>query len=355
MLTSSRKNTDRPSFLGYSQSSGTEEEDEQVRVCISLLGELQLWLEMNGTRVSVPIKSHRRQELLAYLAAIAPERQDRVSSGRILTDVFEHIAPGADVDNLRGLFQKHTQLLRKEVNEVAQSANFPKVQLFQFEKVDNSSTKWWLAKECKVVDLAAITECYEQMEVAKEAGEPTEGRLEDACNQLIRIYQSYQGDFLEKHLEQDEFYDADWIRIPFTRYRDMYLQALWDAALLEHTRAMLTTITNQERYRYAKRAASLYRMYALHAPKNPDLDLNAKKNRRQSERALRGYLRMCLWLKDGQGADDCYALYERIMKEEVSDWKPMAATVELLRMVRQQTGQQIPMLSLHQLSAPEAD
>ncbi|MBV9228897.1 MAG: hypothetical protein JOZ18_06260, partial [Chloroflexi bacterium] len=89
-------------------------QETTVQICISLLGEMQVWLEMNGEKVEFPLKSHRRQELLAYIATMAPERSKRISSGRILTDVFEHIAPGADVANLRLLFQKHTQLLRKE-------------------------------------------------------------------------------------------------------------------------------------------------------------------------------------------------------------------------------------------------
>src|SRR2546430_557358 len=80
----------------------------KIQICISLLGEMKTWLDIDGKQIELPIKSNRRQELLAYLATLAPERSKRVASGRILTDVFEHIAPTADVSNLRLLFQKHT-------------------------------------------------------------------------------------------------------------------------------------------------------------------------------------------------------------------------------------------------------
>jgi hypothetical protein len=309
-----------------------------AQFCISLLGEIRIWLEQSGTQVEVPVKSHRRLELLAYIATVAPERSKRVSSGRILTDVFEHIAPRADVDNLRNLFQKHVQLLRKEVNEIAQQAGFPKMKLFQYEKVDNSSTKWWLSEECRVVDLPIVRFLHEQVEAAREQ-EAASTELDTASDQLIRFYQAYQGDYLEQHLLTEEFGDAEWAQVPFTEYREMYLQALWEAAVLAHSNSMQLNLTDQQRYKYAKRAALLYKTYALHSPKHRDLDLNAKKSRRQSERALRGYLRMCRWLMDAQGADEGYSTYEGLMAQEFPEWKPNVTTVEILRTIRQHTGE----------------
>ncbi len=321
-----------------------------AQFCISLLGEIRIWLEQSGTQVAVPIKSHRRLELLAYIATVAPERAKRVSSGRILTDVFEHIAPRADVDNLRNLFQKHVQLLRKEVNETAQQAGFPKMKLFQYEKVDNSSTKWWLSEECRVVDLPIVRFLHEQVEAAREQ-EAASTELDTASDQLIRFYQSFQGDYLEQHLLTEEFGDAEWAQVPFTEYREMYLQALWEAAVLAHSNSMQINLTDQQRYKYARRAALLYKTYALHSPKHRDLDLNAKKSRRQSERALRGYLRMCRWLMDAQGADEVYSTYEGLMAQEFPEWKPNISTVEILRTIRQHTGES-PLLR-GQLEPPE--
>ena len=322
--------------------------NQKTMVYISLLGEMKVWLEMNGTRVEVPVKSHRRQELLAYIATLAPERPKRVSSGRILTDVFEHIAPRADVDNLRGLFQKHTQLLRKEINEVAQEAGFTKVKLFQYEKVDNSSTKWWLSDECRVVDLASLRLLHEQIEAAEEKGLEGAEELDRACAQLITLYQS---DYLEKHLVSGEFGDTDWVRVPFTEYRDMYLQALWDAAISQHTASIQLNLTEQQRYKSAKRASLLYRAYALHAPKNRNFDLNARKRKRQSERALRGHLRMCHWLMDAQTADGTYSAYEKLMSEEFPEWKPNATTVDILRVIRQHSSESL--LRRDRLETPE--
>jgi hypothetical protein len=345
MLTPTKESfTDILTSVSPNRLLAQHEQTTEMSVCISLLGEIKIWLEMNGTQVPVPLKSYRRLELLAYIATLAPERKKKVSSGLILTDVFEHIAPQADVENLRALFQKHTQLLRKEINEIAQEANFPPVRLFQYEKVD-SSTKWWLSEECKVVDLSAVKLLYEQMEAAKEGGEAETAELKAACDQMIRLY---QGDFLEKHLQQDEFGDADWVRGPFTEYRDMYLQAVWDAAVYEHRVSVQSDITDQDRHRAARRAASLYRTYALHAPKNRQFDLNARKSRRQSERALRGFLRMCLWLMDAQAADGCYSLYARLMRQEFPDWKPNISTVELIRAIRQQSGHDLPLLNMRQ-------
>ena len=322
-----------------------------VQVCISLLGEIKIWLEMQEKQLEIPIKSHRRQELLAYIATMAPERAKRVSSGRILTDVFEHIAPRADVDNLRGLFQKHTQLLRKEINEIAQEAGFPKIKLFQHEKVDNSSTKWWLSDECRVVDLSALRVLHEQIEAAEEKGIEEAEDLEATCNQLIRLYQSYKGDYLESHLLNDEFGDADWACMPFTEYRDMYLRALWDAAVSQHSKSMQVDLPEQQRYKHAKRASQFYRIYALRAPNNRQFDLNARKSRRQSERALRGHLRMCHWLADAQTADGTYSTYEKLMAKEFPDWKPTSSTIEILRVIRQHSGE--GMLLRSQLEPPE--
>ncbi len=313
-------------------------------VCISLFGEVRIWLEREDTQVVVPIRSYRRQELLAYIATLAPSREQRVSSDCIITDVFEHIAPKSDVENLRGLFQKHTQLLRKELNEVAGEMNFPPVRLFQFEKVDNSSTKWWLSNECKIVDLTAVRLAHERIEAIKEEGNENPDLLKASCEQLIRLYQSYQGDYLEKHLVQYDFGDTTWIRDPFTHYRDMYLQALWDAAVAEHNR-LLTPLSDQDRYRSAKKAASLYRAYALYAPKNRNFAINVKKNVRQSERAIRGYLRICCWLMDAQAADNGYALYEYLMRREYPEWRPDKKTIELLQAIRQQSGPNLQMVA----------
>lgn len=323
------------------------------QVGISLLNEVRIWLEARDTRIEIPIKSYRRQELLAYLATQAPTREQRISSGRILTDVFEHNAPRADVDNLRTLFQKHTQLLRKEINTVAKEAGWSQVRLFCHEKVDNSATKWWLAPECHVVDLTAIKKLHEQMQKARDQGEASNTVLKEAGEQLMQIYQSGRGDYLERHLLQQEFGDAEWVRAPFTEYRDMYLQALWDVAILEHRECLQPEISEQERLRKARRAAALYRQYALHAPKHRDLDMNARKSWRQSERALRGFLRLCQWMQNAQGADEGYSLYELLMKEEYPEWKPNIKTVELLKAVRQLTGQQplrLDMLEMPKLS-----
>lgn len=332
-------------------AAGSRSQTTEAHLCISLLGELRVWLERGEIRVEVPLKSLRRQELLAYIATIAPDRSRRISSGRILTDVFEHIAPGADVDNLRGLFQKHTQLLRKEVNHIAKAANFPPFQLLRYEKVDNSSTRWWLSEECKVVDLTALRQLHEQMDATREE-ETRPDELFAASSRLVQFYQSHQGDYLEKHLAASEFHDADWISAPFTEYREMYLQALWDTAVFAHTTSLQPEIDDQQRYRYAKRAAQYYKIYALYAPKHRNLDLNVKKNRRQSERALRGFLRMCRWLMDTRAADDGYSEYESLMAREFPEWKPNIHTVEILRMIRQHSGEAL--LLRDALEPPEA-
>lgn len=333
------------------QPHPTGSQEIGTQICISLLGEMRIWLEKDGTQIELPIKSHRRLELLAYIATVAPERSRRVSSGRILTDVFEHIAPRADADNLRNLFQKHVQLLRKEVNEIAQQVGLPKMRIFQYEKVDNSSTKWWLSEECRVVDLPIVRFLYEQVEAAREQGMAATTELDIASDQLIRFYQTFRGDYLERHLLTEEFGDAEWACMPFTEYREMYLQALWEAALLAHSNSMQLTLTDQQRYKYAKRASLLYKTYALHSPKHRDLDLNAKKSRRQSERALRGYLRICRWLMDAQGADEGYSAYENLMAQEFPEWKPNVSTIEILRAIRQHTGEN-PFLR-GQLEPPE--
>ena len=324
--------------------------DAKVQICISLLGEMKTWLDIDGKQVELPIKSNRRQELFAYIATLAHDRSKRVASGRILTDVFEHIAPTADVSNLRLLFQKHTQLLRKEINELALQAGIPKLSLFQYEKIDNKSTKWWLSEECTVVDLQELTRLHELMEAEEEHGE-NGPRLEESCMQLIQFYQSFQGDYLEQHVLSDEFGDAEWIRGPFTEYKEMYLRAIWNVALLHHTLSMQATISQQQRYKSAKKASQYYKLYALYAPKHRRFNINARKSRRQSERALRGHLRMCRWLMDAHAADGSYSAYEKLMSEEYPEWKPNASTIEILRVIRQHSDEHI--LSFDHLEPPE--
>jgi hypothetical protein len=326
-------------------------QSRKVQVCISLLGEMKMWLDIDGKQIELPIKSNRRQELFAYIATLAPDRSKRVSSGRIITDVFEHIAPTSDVSNLRLLFQKHTQLLRKEINELASQADIPKLPLFQYEKIDNKSTKWWLSAECKVVDLEELQHLYEQMEAAEEQPGENASTLEALCMQLINLYQSYQGDYLEQHVLNDEFGDAEWVRVPFTEYKEMYLRAIWNVSLLHHTLSMRPAISDQQRYKSAKKALQYYKLYALYAPKHRRFDINARKSRRQSERALRGHLRMCRWLMDAQTADGTYSAYEKLMSEEYPEWKPNASTIEILRVIRQQSDEHI--LTFDQLEPPE--
>jgi hypothetical protein len=104
-------------------------------------------------------------------------------------------------------------------------------------------------------------------------------------------------------------------------------------------------LSDQERYRCAKKAATLYKAYALYAPRHRRFIVNPKKNMRGSERALRGYLRVCCWLMDTQAADDGYALYERLMREEFPEWKPDQNTIDLLQAVRQQSNQKLSVIA----------
>lgn len=309
-----------------------------VTISLSLLGEMRVWLEQKGEYIAVPIKSCHGLELLAYMATQAPTRASSVSQSRILAEVFEHSWPRADHQSLRHVFLKYTHALYREVNKIAQDVGLPEVTLFDSEKIAGGATRWWLSDAWKVEDLVPVRHLHAQMEAAREQGATGVAALTSAAYRLIRLYQSYQGDFLEKYLAHGAFGDATWARGPFTMYRDMYLQALWNAAVIEHNASMRLSATERERSGSARRAASLYRTYALYAPKHRQFNLNAHRSRRQSERALRGFLRMCFWLADPLSAGEVYTAYAQLMAVEYPEWMPEQDTLDILRAVGRPNG-----------------
>jgi hypothetical protein len=332
----------------HAEKSSTTASD--VKLCISLLGEMKIWIEHNDERISVSLENNQLQ-LLAYIASMAPVREKAVSSSRILSDVFSHTWPQVDTHTLSQSLEREVQLLHKEVNEVTQSVGVPPVALLKCEKFGNGSTKWWLSNEWSLVDLAAMKSLFEQMEGARELGEAGVLVLKSAADQLIELYQSYRGDYLEKCLLQEEFSNADWVRRPFTEYRDMYLQALWDAAAIEYNASVQLNLPEDQRARSAKRAALLYKTYALHMLKNQHLDLHPEKNKRQSERALRGFLRVCRWSADVQAAESVYSAYMELMVEQFPGWQPSQQTIDILRAMGLESGCDAPLLN--QLASAE--
>lgn len=302
---------------------------------ISLMGEMRVWFEEDGVQHVIPFKSARRRALLAYVATLAPARSRRIASSRILTDVFEQ--PGPATNQLYDLLRKQIALLHEEINEPAREAGYADMPIFECEKA--GVTQWWLSQDWCRVDLPGLEHLHERLESVKEQGVIGNRGLDAVSTELIQLYQSYSGDYLERHLASPQFREAHWLRRPFTEYREMYLEALWDAATLAHDACMQMTFTRQQRYSYAQRAAKLYSSYALHAAKHHDLDLKRHKNLRQSERAIRGYLRMCRWFMDAPAAERIYAAYAKSMAREIPGWQPAPTTVEILRAVREHSGE----------------
>jgi hypothetical protein len=345
---------------------GGSEEEVAVYLSISLLGEVSVVVcnPETGRRMEVPMqRSPRRRELLAY---VAWQRGKTVKRDKLLHDIFERDLPEDDerddIERVSQNFNKHTQLLRNDINSVAGQLGLPRLMVLEH------ATDWWLAKYCKVVDLDAIDAEYSIIERAVREGNLETPAVREACDRLIEAYRDR--DFLQKHVQDHEFepWTQSWVRDPFTSYRDYFLAALWYRAEIERIsgeRLAAEGETLQARQRACfERAASLYERYALYAPKTrfdkkvygrePGVRIS------QSERALRRCIDMYSLTNNTQAVDTVYEEYKKLMRSVFPSgvaWKPSPETVVVLEEARAQTrehrfrGQIQP----HEMSEAERD
>jgi len=326
--------------------NGCSDEAETIYLFISLLGEVSVVVRNpeTGQQMEVPMqRSPIRRELLAY---VAWQRGKTIKRDKLLHDIFERELSDDEkldeIDRVSQNFNKHTQLLRNDINAVAKQVGLPRLLVLEH------ATDWWLAKYCRVVDLDIIDSEYSIIERAVREGNLESPVVRTACDRLIDVYR--ERDFLQKHVGDHEFepWVQSWVRDPFTSYRDYFLAALWYRAEIEritgeHLVAEGEAQQSQQRSCF-ERAASLYERYALYAPKTrfdkkvygrePGVRIS------QSERALRRCIDMYSLTNNTQAVDKVYEEYKKLMRSIFPSgvaWKPSQETVMVLEEAKAQT------------------
>jgi hypothetical protein len=311
--------------------------------------------------VSLP-ENAKRTLLLAYVASRCGEP---VLREKLLEEVFGHgrADEQASPEKLGELFDSHKKLLRREVRATVKKLGaslgiqVPADKIDPFELLPGS--RYRLSPWCRVIDLAEIEAQHQIIEAASR-----DGLLEDHVPEAVkaacdRLLTAYTGDFLEDLLTSyPEEFDpivSSWVRVPFTRYRDYYFQALWYAAEYERQmgedegmgKAPVMDGDQSKRRQHWYQAAQFYRRYALDACKNR-CDLKVTFNPTgggqggervvMSERAFRRCLSLYGALSATHLVDEVHTAYIKQMRSISSKgWEPTAKTREVLQRAKDAT------------------
>jgi hypothetical protein len=334
-------------------------------ISIRLLNDVSMTIHVpGGGHVVVPLTLNaKRVQLLAYIACRRGELIDR---DKILEHVFGWGLSDEEAteDKLSERFESHKKLLRRKIREVViEQVNKPAGRQVIDPDLDpfiSDSGFWGLSDICRVDDIEAIETNYKVISQARKDGKLVDeisDYVKESCERLIAIY---PGDFLEALLRKypSEFRAwqgrSSWVRKPYTRYRDYYLEALWYAAEYEWQMGqrsteggnMQTEETNRRKQQeYFGRAAQKYQCYAMYAC-NSRFDSKATftvhgqigERIGMSERALR----RCVVLLGAIGSTDAvnqvWSAYYTQMKS-ISDqrWQPSKETQDDLQAARAQT------------------
>jgi hypothetical protein len=264
--------TVRPASLAQTETS------DVPLIAIRLLGEIMMLINVPG-RMPFAVKLAGNLKKLEMLAYIACRQSKPVDRDKLLEEVFGWRLQDeeATVDKLGQSFDTHKKLLRKDLRRAVELINTqageevidPNLDPF----VRTGAGFWQLANICHVEDLATVDACSNVIALARHEGRLTEAipeEVKQACEQILAVY---KGDFLATLIASfpEEFGawrgKASWVRKPFTRYRDVYLEALW--LLGQYYAKRSEQDQNQE---WAGKAADFFKDYALYAC-NSKLDL----------------------------------------------------------------------------------
>jgi hypothetical protein len=330
-------------------------------IVIHLLGTVSMEVQTadGSARTSVPIpESALRTHLLAYIASL---RGDRIGREKVLEHVFGHGRDDEDASpaKLTAAFDSHRKLLRTDLRAAITKLN----EQVGFEAVPptldllaNFQKNWWLAETCRVVDLDAVESCHDIILQAEQAGKLASSipsYVADACESLIA---AYPGDFmarlLKEHPEDFDPWSQNWARVPFTRYRDYLLEALW--YLAGHEMQLGQALGSQpdevallQQNQHYDRAARYYRTYAMRACSSRfDLKVTFSRTERgehgervvMSERALRRCLMLYGTIGNTQMVDRVFNEYSKLLQRVSADaWRPNPETQADLEAARSRT------------------
>jgi len=316
-----------------------------IRLDITVLKSISLTLviQQNNTmhRYPLPTPSNaRRLQLVSYIGEHQP-----VAREKILEDIFGHTLSDeeATTEKLSEQFDSHKKLLRKDLQKALKQANADLgLSLSQQEIFSHQHKQYALTSLCHITDIEQLTHLYERMQTAA-----TEEEKRQAGEALIK---SYPGDFFEEMVslypEEFEPLYSSWIRAPYTKYRDWYLQALW--LLAEHAQHQgeqaLKEATSEAASEHLQQAASLYAQYAQKAVENRlDLKISFKGKEvgervAASERAMRYAIRLWAQLNDHYHIDTTWATYYKHLRRLSSQaWSPSEKTQQVLHTARKQS------------------
>jgi hypothetical protein len=339
-------------------------------ISILLLKEMSVEVQNErGERRSVPLRRKRREdgryterELLAYLAAF---RGKPVARDKLLEAIFGYGLSDEkySLTNLTNHFNKCTQFLRQDINKVAKELGIGELTIIACDR-----DEWrLLTDECRVVDLAEVQRLSAVLDGVSGEGflQPD---VQEACQALLDVY---RGDFLEGYVEDivraggDDWVD-NWMREPYTAYRDIYFLASWYRAEFWRVKGYLCTGASEAeralQRNWYEMAAKLYRDYALHVLTNFTnesamlFDLKIKQRVSQGERALRACLDMYTMTGNTQAGDAAYRTFVARMEALTQGkWKPHANTIQAWNKLKEQTKSHrfSPQVNPHELSSEE--
>lgn len=342
------------------QSGATQPGKPLANVTLNLLDEVSMTVQtLDGAwQTSVPLSGNAiRVQLLAYIAC---KKGAKVTRDRLLEDVFGYKRSDEDATpkRLAEAFDSHRKLIRADLRAAISRLNEEAGQEVIPATLDifaNAQKLWWLADTCRVPDLEEVESWYHIIEQAESSGQLASTipeHVRNACESLITVY---QGDFLENLLRDhpDEFdpWTQSWARVPFTQYRDYFLEALWYAADYEYQAGQaLEGKTEEEQLQRQDKhydcAARYFRTYAMRACSSR-FDLKVTFDRRgrghgqrvtMSERAIRRCLMLYGLMGSTHMVDKVYSTYYKHMRRVSADvWEPSQETLADLEAARSRT------------------
>jgi hypothetical protein len=323
-------------------------------IAITLLKQVTMTLcagEMS-IPVSVPLNT-KRVQLLAY---IAWQRGSQVQRDPLVEHVFGR--DYSDPQQLSQAFDSHKKAIREALRRAIKQFNTQARQEVFSPTLDvfaQKYPKYWLAPHCHVVDLEIIEAEHQRIEAARTAGQLVTGvplAVKEACEQLCA---AYTGDFLEEVITSAPTEVSGWARVPYTRYRDYYLEALWYRAEYELHQGQQWAderpgpegeARRRKQREHWSQAAEFYKTYAMKACSSRfDLKVTfTTPGGQASERVTMGEraLRRCLQIYHAMGSshliDQTYATYAREMRTvSAKTWGPGLKTQRLLEELKEHT------------------
>ena len=335
-------------------SSPPSAEVSEPHIAITLLKHVTMTL--CAGKMSVPVSMPLNTKRVQLLAYIAWQRGSQVQREPLVEHVFGR--DYSDPQQLSQAFDSHKKAIREALRRAVKQFNTQAGQEVFSPTLDvfvQQSPKYWLAPHCRVVDLSLIEAEHQRIEAARTAGQLVTDvpiAVKEACERLCA---AYTGDFLEEIITSAPTEVSGWARVPYTRYRDYYLEALWYRAESELHEGQqcgderLGTQGEAQRRKqrgHWSQAARLYEQYALGACTSRfDLKVSFSPSGGQhgervimSERAMRRCLQIYQAMGSSHLIDQTYATYARHMRTVSSKaWEPGLKTQRLLEELREHT------------------